>query len=79
MTEKEPFVVQKDEPRPLLYAHRKPVSFIFVAFVIIIGLQWLWQLQQVTEISTSPQDVDKGFRWEDVCVRLLVDWYTLLI
>ncbi|MCJ1316800.1 hypothetical protein MMC15_002121 [Xylographa vitiligo] len=76
MTEKEPFVVQKDEPRPLLYAHRKPVSFIFVAFVIIIGLQWLWQLQQVTEISTSPQDVDKGFRWEDITPSTSLEYHS---
>ncbi|MCJ1437848.1 hypothetical protein MMC27_007235 [Xylographa pallens] len=67
MAEKESFVVQKDRPRLSLYARKKPTVFVIVAFVTVISLQWVWQLQQVTEILKSPpHNVNKGFRWEDI-------------
>ncbi|MCJ1395059.1 hypothetical protein MMC18_007940 [Xylographa bjoerkii] len=77
MTEKEPFVVPKDKPRFLLKAQKKPVVFILAAFITIISLQWLWQLQQDTEVLTyPPHDARKGFRWEDVCVKTADDMIT---
>ena len=79
MAEKKPSVVPKDRPRPSSYTHQKPTVLILVAFFTVISLQWLWQLQQDTENLISPSHTKKGFRWEDVCVGLLLLCCALLI
>ncbi|MCJ1378951.1 hypothetical protein MMC17_002050 [Xylographa soralifera] len=76
MTEKEPSVVYKNKPRPSLYAQRKPAVLIIIAFVTVISLQWLWQLQQHTEVLTDlPHDVKKGFRWEDITPSTSLEYH----